>query len=185
MFKFKLNTRTVVYLAMFITCEIVLNRFLSQASLTLKIGLAFAPVALCAMSLGPIPGAIVGGVSDMLGAVAFPTATYLPGISLVNAMIGFVYGVFLYNHTDIPKNQHKKMPYVKFYVFMTIAILLDCALGLFVNTYWISKLPSGETYWVLFTTRIWQYVIGAPLRFVVIISFRRLAVMLRKLCHQK
>ena len=90
--KFKFNTRNIVYLAVLIALEIVLNRFLSINTPVVKIGFSFVPIAIAGMLFGPIPAAIVAALADLLGAALFPTGTIFLGITLTAFLKGINWG---------------------------------------------------------------------------------------------
>ena len=95
MFKIKWNTRTLVTLSILTALEIVLNRFLSINAWNTKIGFSFIPVAVAGMLFGPLGGAVVGALGDLVGAILFPIGAYFPGFTLTAFLTGLVYGLFL------------------------------------------------------------------------------------------
>lgn len=152
----KINTRTLVTLALLIAMEIVLNRFLSINAWNIKIGFSFVPIALAAMLFGPIAGGIVGAVGDFLGAILFPIGAYFPGFTLTAFCMGVIFGLFFYKQTSL----------VKIIVAVAINQLI---LGLLVNSLWISILYASP-YFPLLLTRIIQCAILIPIQ-VIVISF--------------
>ncbi len=161
MFKFTLTTKNLSLIAMLTALEIVLNRFLSINTDTLKIGFAFVPVVVCAVLLGPIPAAIVCALGDFLGALMFPRGPYHPGFSLVGFAMGLVYGIFLYN---LPKYTKKQM-YIR---ILAASLINSIVLGLFINTIWISQLYGSKTYFGFLTYRTGEYLVEIPLRLLII-----------------
>lgn len=155
----KMSTRMMVILAVLIALEIVLNRFLSINAWNIKIGFSFVPIAIAAILFGPIPAAIVGGVSDFVGAVLFPIGAYFPGFTLTTALIGLVLGIFL----------HKKQ--TVFRVAMAVGIN-QFILGLFLNTFWISVLYQSP-FIPLLLTRIIQCAILFPVQIVCILALSK------------
>lgn len=148
------NIRSLVIMAVLVSAEIVLSRFLSFSTWNLKIGFAFVPVVLAAMLLGPVRAAIVGGMADFLGAILFPIGAYFPGFTLTAALVGLVYGLFLY----------KKQTFLRVLCAVGINQLI---LSLFLNTYWISVLYDSA-YQALLVTRLTQCAILIPVQIGVI-----------------
>ena len=94
--KAKFIAADLTCLALLTAMQVVLSRFLSFNTLSLKIGFAFLPVAIGAAVLGPVGGAIVGGLGDFLGAVLFPIGPYFPGFTLTTALSGVAFGLAIY-----------------------------------------------------------------------------------------
>lgn len=89
------KTAKLVHLALLTALEVVLSRFLSISTPINKIGFAFVPLALSGMLYGPLAGAAVGAVSDLLGATLFPIGPFFPGFTLTTTLKGVVYGLCL------------------------------------------------------------------------------------------
>ena len=157
--KFKFTTRNIVYLAVLIALEIVLNRFLSINTPVVKIGFAFVPIAVAGLLFGPIPAAIVAALADLLGAVLFPTGTIFLGITLTAFLKGISWGLFLHKKQTVP--------------YIVLAVLVDqIVLSYFLNSYWLSIL-MGAPYASLLATRIVQTAILIPVEFVVVFAITK------------
>ncbi len=157
--KFKFNTRTIVYLAVLVALEIVLNRFLSINTPVVKIGFAFVPIAVAGLLFGPIPAAIVAALADVLGAVLFPTGTIFLGITLTAFLKGINWGLFL----------NKKQSILN----IVLAVLVDqIVLSYFLNSFWLSIL-MGAPYASLLATRIVQTAILIPVELVVVFAISK------------
>ena len=77
------STRIMVIMAALIALQIILARYLSiQASETLRISFETVPLALAGMWLGPVGGAIVALVSDLLGTIIYGYGVWFPPIAL-------------------------------------------------------------------------------------------------------
>lgn len=149
------HTRLVrlVCFAVLIAMQIVLSRFCSINAWNLKIGFGFLPVAVAGAMFGPAGGAIVGALSDFLGAVLFPIGPYFPGFTLCLALTGAAFGLALYKKPAIPR--------------MAAAVVFDqLVLSLLVNSYWISVL-YGSPYLPLLATRIFQCLIMLPVELIL------------------
>ena len=153
------TTRNIVYLAVLIALEIVLNRFLSINTPVVKIGFAFVPIAIAGMIFGPIPAAIVAALADLLGAILFPNGTIFLGITLTAFLKGISWGLFL----------HKKQTVAT----VVPAVLVDqLVLSYVLNSFWLSIL-MGTPYTALLATRIVQTAILIPVEFVVVFVLSR------------
>ncbi len=139
--KKKVSLRTVAVLALLTALEIVISRFLSISTESLKIGFSFLVVAFAAREYGVAGGAVVGGLGDLVGALAFPIGAYFPGFTLTSALCGAVYGLVL-----------------KTYSFKRIILTLiinNFLLGGVLNTLWISIL-YGSPFATLLPIRLLQ-----------------------------
>lgn len=52
-------------------------------------------IILSGLILGPVTGAMVGGVGDLLGFLAHPSGAFFPGFTLTSALTGALPGLFL------------------------------------------------------------------------------------------
>jgi len=173
----KLSIRAICQCAILVALEIVLNRFCSIQTPFLKIGVAFVAVVMGAMTYGPIGGAIVGGLGDMIGALLFPFGPYHPGFTVCAALMGALYGIFLHqNSTRFDNNKLRFFPNVVFPVLFNSLII-----ALFINTLWISQLYDSKTYWGFFVGRIPQELGMTVVKLAVIPSLAPLARQLHKL----
>lgn len=92
------NTRKLVILALLIGLNIVLSR---MASLRIpmggvegvRIGFGPFPVIFAGMIYGPVAGAIVGGVGDLIGYFVNTTGPYMPHFTVTAALRGFIPGL--------------------------------------------------------------------------------------------
>ncbi len=93
--KVLLKPKNLACLAMLIALQVVLNRFISIQSPAFKISFSFIPVMFSGVLFGPLAGALVGGISDFLGAMLFPFGAFFPGYTLTAALSGAIYGLLL------------------------------------------------------------------------------------------
>ncbi|MFV0313909.1 MAG: folate family ECF transporter S component [Anaerotignum sp.] len=148
------NTHRLVIMALLVAMSIILSRFLSISAWNLKIGFAFAPIALAGMLFGPIPAAIVAMVADIIGASLFPVGQFFPGFTFTAFLSGLLYGLFLY-----------KKPSFTNIIFVSVINQLICSLTL--NTLWISIL-YGTPFWALLPTRVVQACFMGVVEIIVI-----------------
>ena len=140
----KISVQKMVQIALLVALEIVLSRFLSFNTSILKIGFKFVPVVLAAMLYGPVWGATVAGLGDLLGALLFPIGPYFPGFTLTAVLIGLVYGLFLYREVNLRR-------------IVAAASIACIPLGLGLNSLWICILYE-KGIWAILPGRIFQEV---------------------------
>lgn len=177
MHKKKISVRTVSYLALLTAMEVVLNRFLSVNTAGLKIGFAFVPVVVAAILFGSPYAAIVGGLSDLLGAILFPIGPYHPGFTVCAALSGAVYGWFLH------RGEGEK---IRFFPNIVMpALINNIGFGLLVNTVWVSMLYGSKTYFGWFLYRLSEYVVLIPVNLCLIPVLLRLCGELDKIARKQ
>lgn len=153
-----ISTHKLVLMALLIAAEVILSRFLSISLWNMKIGWAFVPLALSGILLGPFCTALVGGISDLIGAILFPVGTFFPGFTCTAMLNGFFYGYFLHKKQDM-KN-------------ILLAVLCHQLIGsLLLNTFWLSLL-YGAPFLSLLLPRLLQ---TAGMGIVQLITIRVLA----------
>lgn len=162
--QFSFSTVSVVTMGLLVAMEIVLNRFASFNVWNLKIGLAFIPVMIAGMLMGPVKAGIVGAVADFLGAILFPIGAYFPGFTLTAFIRGVLYGSLLYKKQTILT------------VSLT-AVLDQFILSLFLTSAWISIL-YGSPYFGIVYSRLVQVV---PLAIVEIVIGMILPIIVKEL----
>ncbi len=154
MFKSQNRTRLLVLLSVLVALQIVLARFCSFNAWNVRIGLGFIPVALAGIFFGPLPAALVAGVSDFLGAILFPTGTYFPGFTLTAVCTGLCFGFFLHNRLHMPR------------ILLSVAVN-QLVMSLCMNTLWISIL-YGSPFTSLLQVRVLQVIVIAPVQIVIL-----------------
>lgn len=134
--------KKLAVLAVLIAANVVLSRFLSIQMWNMKFSFSFLTVAIAAAVCDIWGGAVVGGLSDFLGAILFPTGTYFPGFTLTAALVGVVFGLFF----------RKKFTIWRI-ILAVLITQISCTLLL--NSFWISLLYKAP-YLPTLTTRLLQ-----------------------------
>lgn len=88
------SVRNLSMMAALVAMQIILARFLSiQVSEILRISFESVPVILAGMWLGPLSGAIVALVADVLGTVLSGYGIWFPPIALGPVLVGVISGL--------------------------------------------------------------------------------------------
>lgn len=137
-----IDTYSLVTMGMLVAIYIVLDRFLSFSTDTMRIGFTFVALAMAGALLGPVKAGIVAFVADILGLVLFTGYTFNPGITFNAVCVGVLFGIFLY-----------KKPTIKGCV---IAVLIhQLFFSLVLQTLWLSMMYMAP-YKAMFVSRIPQ-----------------------------
>ena len=101
------SVKKLVEISLLIALEVILTRFCSINTATLRIGFGFLPIAIIAMMYGPLSAGVAYALGDLLGMMIFPSGSYFPGFTLTAFLTGVIYGlVFVsYTHLDVYKRQ--------------------------------------------------------------------------------
>ncbi len=166
MSKNKTNAKNLVALAtmaMLIALEIVLSRLVPViSSQQIKLSFSFVPVAIAAYLYGVKGGAVVAGVSDVIGALLFPVGAYFPGFTLTAVLEGVVFGVFLGKRFD------NKLDTLLRAFFPVIITQLLLSLGL--NTLWLAYMYESK-FSALLLTRVPQTLVMTAVETMIIPIF--------------
>ncbi len=175
----KFSTRMLVTLSVLVALQVVLTRFCSFNAWNVRIGLGFTALVIAAIFYGPIAAAIVGGLGDLIGSLAFPTGPYFPGFTLTQVLMGLVFGFALYKKysatsmdmqgsvTDKTTSIIPNVPLSQLARIIIAVLINQCILSLFMNTMWISLL-YGSSFTALLSTRAMQAAVTAPIQIVII-----------------
>lgn len=166
MSKKKNNMNSLVMLAslaMLTALEVILSRLVPVvSSQQIKVSFAFVPVAIAAYLYGIKGGALVAGVSDVIGALMFPVGEFFPGFTLTAILEGVCFGIFLGKIFDGKTND-----FVRSVIPVTITQIF---LSLGLNTFWISYMYHSPYLGVL-VPRIVQTLVMIAVQSVVIPLF--------------
>ncbi len=150
----KNQLKKLVQVAVLISAEILLSRFLSISTFNMKIGFGFLPIALAGMLYGPLWAGGAAALADLLGATLFPIGPYFPGFTLTAGLTGLAYGLLLY----------KKRTWLRI-ILCVAAITLG--FGLCLNSYWISLL-YGKGFIALLPSRLLQSAVMTPIQIILL-----------------
>jgi ECF transporter S component (folate family) len=150
----KPDIRRMVVLSMLIAADIILARVLTVPMWNMRFALSFIPVVIAAVVYGTGGAMIVGGLSDIIGALLIPSGTYFPGFTFTAVLIAFLYAFMLKKRSDI--------------IGIIACVLTVQITGtLLLNTLWISILYSSP-FLPLLITRLVQAGIMSVVQVVTI-----------------
>jgi len=155
LFSIVFSTEMITCLALLIAMQVVFGSlFQVQWTDKKQFNLGFLPIAVAGAVFGPAPAMIVGALGDVIGTLLFPQGAYFWGFTVTQALVGFIYGLLLYE---------RKLRLRR--VGLCCAII-SC-LYLFLNSYWI-HLVYGPDYRVYIAIRWWMYLVETPVAATVV-----------------
>lgn len=168
---YKEKVRLLVMMALFIALNVVLVRFLSFQTVTLRIGFGFLSDSVCAMMFGPIVGGATAALSDIAGMLINSHGMpYFPGFTVNAALYGITYGLFLYRRE-------------KSYINIILCVVLQMVfIDLLMGTVWaflFSNVMMGKAvgFVAVLVPRVASALVMVPIKVLVI---KYLAVLLEK-----
>lgn len=176
--------RQLAYMALLVALEVVLNRFCSINTAGLKIGFSFVPIVVAASLFGPVSAAAVYAAADAVGALLFPIGTYHPGFTVSAAVMGAVWGMFLYMEEDEKKTPVKWKRVSMFPNVILPSLFNNLVMGLLVNTYWVSMLYGSKSYSGWFIYRLAEYALLIPLNIILVPVVLKLTGELRQIMRK-
>ncbi len=156
------KSKRILLCALFIAACIVLGRILSIRTNIITIGFSFVPIMLGAIILGPKYSSFIATISDIIGALLFPTGSYFFGFTITAFLTGLTYGLLLYR---------KEFKIDKSFIIRLIisTIIVTGILNGGLNTIWIVMINKNASKIVL-PIRILKQLIMAPIKVVTIMS---------------
>ena len=160
----KNRTVKIATMALLIALQVVLSRFLSINLQFLKIGFSFVPLMAAGYIYGASGGVIVALVSDLIGALLFPSGAFFPGFTVTAVLSGFIYGLAFSGKCTTSK-----------IVISVVAEQVLCSLLL--NTWWLA-IMYHSSFKALIVTRFWQALAMIVVEIIFAeVLFRRLGFM--------
>ena len=147
----------LVVCGMLIAADVVLKGLLSVKQWNIEFSFAFLAVAAAAYLYGPIGGALVHGLTDVICAFVFPKGEFFPGFTLTAALIGAIYGLCFHNSRKVWRTSLG-------------VVLAQVCCSLFLNTLWISVLYH-TSFWVFLASRLIQVAVMGTIQVIVLPAF--------------
>ncbi len=154
--------KRILLCALFIASCVVLGRILSIRTSIITIGFSFVPIMLGAIILGPKYSVFIATISDIIGALLFPTGNYFVGFTITAFFTGLVYGLILYR---------KEFKIDKGFILRLIisTIIVTVLLNGILNTVWIIMISQSASK-IVVPIRVLKQLIMAPIKIVTILS---------------
>ena len=159
------NTRIkkLTMCAMLIAIGVVLSFLRIPISQITEITLTGLPIAAAGFMFGPLSAAAVGALIDVAGFLVRPMGPYFPGFTISNALIGVIYGAFLWQlkwGSDKMREQHPLLASDR-------GLLARIALSHLIKTLFVSLLLNC----------VWlSFFYGMPFKAVIIGSIPKEAI---------
>ncbi|MCL0311705.1 folate family ECF transporter S component [Apilactobacillus sp. TMW 2.2459] len=155
----KLQVRDVVYIGMLMALSFIISKFNINTQF-ISIRLAFIITVIIGYSYGPIWGASIAGISDILFTF-INGQMYYPGFTVSAVLTGFLYGLFLY------KNKEAKFSHI-----VVCQILIVIFVNTILNTLWLTLLYNIP-WQTIITARIIKQLITTPIQIAIIFLILR------------
>lgn len=161
------STRNLVMMAALVAIQIILARFFSIQTDTLRISFESIPVILAGMWLGPLCGAVVAVVADVLGTIIQGYGAWFPPLVLGPLSVGILSGVSTKYIFRSPLAETKDTWKVALTVIVT-GILSSFVFGLVGSTLY-SIIMKGNTtaFHILFWSNLLQRLATKPVTIAV------------------
>ena len=169
--------KKIILIATFIALEVVLARFLSIRTPIITIGFSFLPIMLSGIILGPKYTTLIALISDLIGAILFPSGAFFIGYTLSNTLTGLIYGLFLYQKEGFKVNR-------EFIIKMIISVLIvNFLINACLNTYWII-ITTDKAVNFFAPIRFIKQLIMSPINIIVILIIsKKLESKIKELKH--
>lgn len=155
----KRNIKTLATLAILISLNIVLSRFVSIKAINFKISFTFLTIVLAGYFYGYFGGITVAFFGDLIGALLFPVGPYNPLLSVTAILSGITYAFFF------KKDMSNKSIVCACFVNRFIVSLI-------INTTIIS-LMYNLSFKATFITRLYSSIIMFIVEVIVLIFIRK------------
>ena len=97
----KLNAKTISICGVLTAMTIVLAEFLGVNLPMIQISFNFIPLIFAALCFGPVYTCIIAALADFLGVILFQGGGFNPMFTIIAALAGLAYGVWLYDGSPV------------------------------------------------------------------------------------
>jgi len=152
-----INTKSVVYSAVFAALAVILSRFLGfHVGETMRISIEAVPMVLAGIFFGPVPGMLVGFIADFIGCMFSPF-----GYNPMLCMPPILYGMFGGLMRPVLA---KKVNLWTLFLTMLLPVLLGSVL---LQSYLMGQI-YGKGFWYFFSTRSIEYSIKLVVEVIIL-----------------
>ena len=169
----KMSLRLLTTSSILIALGVVLSFFRIPLSTVTEITLTGLPIAAGGYLFGPWIGMLIGALIDVCGFFVAPKGPFFPGFTISTALIGMIYGLFLYTEwwdTNDSRQGALRAGAKGLVLRIVVAHLLKTVLiSLLLNCFWLSVF-YGMTFKVVFLASVPKEVINFPIEVFLIYS---------------
>ena len=169
----KMSLRLLTTSSILIALGVVLSLFRIPLSTVTEITLTGLPIAAGGYLFGPWIGMLIGALIDVCGFFVAPKGPFFPGFTVSTALIGMMYGLFLYTKlwdTNDSRQGVLRAGAKGLVLRIVVAHLLKTVLiSLLLNCFWLSVF-YGMTFKVVFLASVPKEVINFPIEVFLIYS---------------
>lgn len=158
--KIKLSVKDLCVLALLTAITVILALFATvRIGNIVKIPLKFISVFITGVFFGPLWAGVSAAIGDILNSLLMPVGPFMPQITMVEFLYGFIFGACLYNaHKD-----------GRFYLTKAIlCVMCQLAIDMFLTPVFLVQAGYFPGYLAAITIRFPTSLIKAALQFVVI-----------------
>ena len=160
MSKGRISTRMLVTLALLAAIEVVLARFIvPMPSATMRFSIEAVPIVIAGLLFGPVPGALVGLVGDVVGCL-FSGYGFNPVFSVPPVLIGVCAGLMRFL-------LYEKVSYLRILISFLPAVVLG---SVFWQSYWLSFFYGSHSFAWFLGSRSIQFAITSLVNAAVILG---------------
>ena len=169
----KMNLRLLTTSSILVALGVVLSFFRIPISAVTEITLTGLPIAAGGYLFGPWVGMLIGALIDVCGFFIAPKGPFFPGFTISTALIGMIYGLFLYREWWDKNIRQQGLLYAGtkgLALRIIVAHLLKTVfISLLLNCFWLSVF-YGMTFKVVFLASVPKEVINFPIEVFLIYS---------------
>ena len=169
----KMSLRLLTTSSILIALGVVLSFFRIPLSTVTEITLTGLPIAAGGYLFGPWIGMLIGALIDVCGFFVAPKGPFFPGFTISTALIGMMYGLFLYTKwwdTNDSRQGVLRAGAKGLVLRIVVAHLLKTVLiSLLLNCFWLSVF-YGMAFKVVFLASVPKEVINFPIEVFLIYS---------------
>ncbi len=176
------TARTLTTSALLVAIGVILSFVRIPLTIITEITLTGIPIAVGGFFFGPAMAALIGALIDVIGYFVRPAGPYFPGFTISSAVVGAIYGIFLWREWWSAKKKqgvlYKKNTGL---ILRTVIahLVKTIAVSLFLNIIWLSKfygMPASVVFTGTLAKEAVNFPFEAALIYLVIRALSRLGI---------
>ena len=172
----RFSSHVIATSAMLIALGVIPSFLRIPLSAVTEITLTGLPIAVGGYMLGPWMGLLIGALIDICGFFAAPKGAFFPGFTISTALMGMVYGLFLYRRWwDAPSGGSRlpgSGPGGLLFRAAAAHLIKTVFISLLLNCFWLS-LFYGMNFSAVFIASVPKEAINFPIEVFLIWSIIR------------